>query len=373
VLRRAYLAAPRRTPSLIGLAVQRLAIPSICDGHSERTPQPERGSVGRCDAEGAARRGLRCSGTPVAHPNVVSERRGRGTVSISLDTYSHAIPAMQEEEAPRPKPPAGSAGFACSSVGRPERPAPRQPAGYRSREQSRHDREDDGGEDVNRVMHVRLDSSDTEQQCDRDQDSAPPPRVEEHAHGEKHAEESVIGREAVVGRMGEEWRDVLRDERTLIEVEGAAKLEERQGDEAANDCRDGELPLLLAWQAQPDDDSDDEAEEDGVLGDEGDERIHRGSVRSLGEGPQAGNLRTDPQPRWRSGRTEDDRGRAMLPGAHTCPVVVPCLVGRMSAVLPNRKACGRLPEGEIAICRQDVVPPGWIEQPTPGLGNLRKA
>jgi len=30
---------------------------------------------------------------------VVSERLGHATISITLDTYSHAIPAMQEEAA----------------------------------------------------------------------------------------------------------------------------------------------------------------------------------------------------------------------------------------------------------------------------------
>jgi integrase len=33
------------------------------------------------------------------HPKVVSGRLGHATVSITLDTYSHAIPAMQEEAA----------------------------------------------------------------------------------------------------------------------------------------------------------------------------------------------------------------------------------------------------------------------------------
>jgi integrase len=33
------------------------------------------------------------------HPKVVSERLGHASVSITLDTCSHAIPAMQEEEA----------------------------------------------------------------------------------------------------------------------------------------------------------------------------------------------------------------------------------------------------------------------------------
>jgi integrase len=33
------------------------------------------------------------------HPKVVSERLGHATVSITLDTYSHAIPAMPEEAA----------------------------------------------------------------------------------------------------------------------------------------------------------------------------------------------------------------------------------------------------------------------------------
>jgi len=32
------------------------------------------------------------------NPKVVSERFGHATVSITLATYSHAIPAMQEEE-----------------------------------------------------------------------------------------------------------------------------------------------------------------------------------------------------------------------------------------------------------------------------------
>ena len=33
------------------------------------------------------------------HAKVVSERLGHATVSITLDTYSRAIPAMQEEAA----------------------------------------------------------------------------------------------------------------------------------------------------------------------------------------------------------------------------------------------------------------------------------
>lgn len=33
------------------------------------------------------------------HPKVVSERLGHSTVSITLDTYSHAIPALEEEAA----------------------------------------------------------------------------------------------------------------------------------------------------------------------------------------------------------------------------------------------------------------------------------
>ena len=36
---------------------------------------------------------------PPIHPKVVSERLGHATVSITLDTYSHAIPALQEEAA----------------------------------------------------------------------------------------------------------------------------------------------------------------------------------------------------------------------------------------------------------------------------------
>jgi integrase len=35
------------------------------------------------------------------NPRVISERLGHATVSITLDTYSHAIPALQEEAAER--------------------------------------------------------------------------------------------------------------------------------------------------------------------------------------------------------------------------------------------------------------------------------
>ena len=35
------------------------------------------------------------------HPKVVSERLGHANIAITLDTYSHAIPAMQEEAAER--------------------------------------------------------------------------------------------------------------------------------------------------------------------------------------------------------------------------------------------------------------------------------
>jgi integrase len=33
------------------------------------------------------------------HPKVVSERLGHANISITLDVYSHAIPAMEEEAA----------------------------------------------------------------------------------------------------------------------------------------------------------------------------------------------------------------------------------------------------------------------------------
>ena len=35
------------------------------------------------------------------HPKVVQERLGHATIAITLDIYSHAIPAMQEEAAER--------------------------------------------------------------------------------------------------------------------------------------------------------------------------------------------------------------------------------------------------------------------------------
>jgi integrase len=35
------------------------------------------------------------------HPKVVSERLGHASIAITLDTYSHSIPAMQSEAAGR--------------------------------------------------------------------------------------------------------------------------------------------------------------------------------------------------------------------------------------------------------------------------------
>jgi integrase len=35
------------------------------------------------------------------HPKVVSERLGHSTVALTLDVYSHAIPALEEEAASR--------------------------------------------------------------------------------------------------------------------------------------------------------------------------------------------------------------------------------------------------------------------------------
>ena len=36
-----------------------------------------------------------------ANPKIVSERLGRSTVSIALDTYSHCLPAIQHETVER--------------------------------------------------------------------------------------------------------------------------------------------------------------------------------------------------------------------------------------------------------------------------------
>jgi integrase len=35
------------------------------------------------------------------HPKVVPERLGHSTIAMTLDTYSHAIPALQEDAAER--------------------------------------------------------------------------------------------------------------------------------------------------------------------------------------------------------------------------------------------------------------------------------
>jgi len=67
--------------------------------------RPHRQAEGHREAAGCHRfRCLRHTHATLAlqagiHPKVVSERLGHATVSITLDTYSHAIPAMQEAAA----------------------------------------------------------------------------------------------------------------------------------------------------------------------------------------------------------------------------------------------------------------------------------
>lgn len=114
--------------------------------------------------------------------------------------------------------------------------------------------------------------------------AAPPPSgVEEDAHGQEHAGRSVIGGEAIVSSMRKERCDMVGDEGAWIEVESPAELDQRQSDGPTKECPDDRLPLLLARQAQPDVPGDDEAEEEGVLGADDDEGVHRGSLgRPLG-------------------------------------------------------------------------------------------
>jgi len=52
---------------------------SVCDGHLQFTPQPQRGTVGRCHAEDTELRGRRCTGAPVARPSALNgeDRRPR--------------------------------------------------------------------------------------------------------------------------------------------------------------------------------------------------------------------------------------------------------------------------------------------------------
>ena len=87
---------------LVLLAVPRLAMPSICDGQYLCTLRARRGR--RWLGRHRGRRDLRHAHATLAlqvgvHPRVVSERLGHATASITRDTCSHTIPALQEEAA----------------------------------------------------------------------------------------------------------------------------------------------------------------------------------------------------------------------------------------------------------------------------------
>jgi integrase len=71
---------PRSRVVSFGLAVKAATLPEICVHDLRHTHATLAHQAG-------------------AHPKVVSERLGHATVSITLDTYSHTIPAMHEETA----------------------------------------------------------------------------------------------------------------------------------------------------------------------------------------------------------------------------------------------------------------------------------
>jgi integrase len=64
-------------------------------------------SITTSATSGCRRSGYTTSGTPTptlaleagVHPKVVQERLGHATIAITLDVYSHAIPALQEDAA----------------------------------------------------------------------------------------------------------------------------------------------------------------------------------------------------------------------------------------------------------------------------------
>jgi hypothetical protein len=63
----------------------------------------------------------------------------------------------------------------------------------------------------------------------------------------------------------------------------------------------------------------------------------------------------------------------MAPRGYLYAAVTSRLGGRMSASGGNSAESAPKATQESAICRQEVVPPGWIEQPTPGLGIMPQA
>lgn len=74
--------------------------------HPDRVTQLFRGHVRRAGLPRIKLHGLRHSHATLmlragVHPKVVQERLGHSSIAITLDTYSHAIPAMQEDAASR--------------------------------------------------------------------------------------------------------------------------------------------------------------------------------------------------------------------------------------------------------------------------------
>src|SRR5665648_1247397 len=96
-------------------------------------------------------------------------------------------------------------------------------------------------------------------------------------------------------------------------------------------------------------------------------------MRFLSSSPKATRHRLLPRTGRGHSLRPERRTTFVLLRARPCHAVACVLVGRLSAFGSNSARSAPKATEEIAICRQEVVPPGWIEQPTPGLGMMWQA
>ena len=90
-----------------------------------------------------------------------------------------------------------------------------------------HDRDQQAADDVLHMMHVRGHARDAAADARRQQDGTEPPPVPHHEERDRRRQRRVVGREAVVRRVGEERSErSIDDERPRVGVDAGRDVDQ---------------------------------------------------------------------------------------------------------------------------------------------------
>jgi hypothetical protein len=138
---------------------------------------------------------------------------------------------------------------------------------------------DEGSDDVARVVNVSSDASPTHEYGDDEEKDSNAPRVEQHREGQERSQESVIRREAIVGRVRNQRSEVVCHKGARVVVEMTSNECQHPGEDPSGDQLPAEGDFDTRFCAQPVKSNNHDADDEEVLANEDDERVHSSSVR----------------------------------------------------------------------------------------------